>query len=154
MARTLITGMSGAGKSTLLAELARRGHKTVDTDDDGWESPHGFWNEPRMATLLATEPDLFVSGTVENQGLFYDRFDHVVLLTAPLRVLIARVSTRINNSYGHSPAERAEIRRYVTEVEPHLRAGATIELDGQLPTTELADLLERTVSGEAEPSGS
>ena len=66
MARTLITGMSGAGKSTLLVELARRGHNIVDTDYDGWEDPHGFWDEPRMTALLASESDLFVSGTVEN----------------------------------------------------------------------------------------
>jgi len=31
-----VTGMSGAGKSTVLAELARRGHAVVETDEGGW----------------------------------------------------------------------------------------------------------------------
>jgi predicted ATPase len=31
-----VTGMSGTGKSSALAELARRGHRVVDTDYGGW----------------------------------------------------------------------------------------------------------------------
>jgi hypothetical protein len=50
----LVTGMSGTGKSTVLAELRRRGHLTVDTDDDGWVLPAGTWDENRRAELLAT----------------------------------------------------------------------------------------------------
>lgn len=33
--------MSGTGKSTALVELARRGFRTVDTDEGGWSS----WSE-------------------------------------------------------------------------------------------------------------
>ena len=36
VAIVLVTGMSGTGKSTVLAELARRGHAVVDTDERGW----------------------------------------------------------------------------------------------------------------------
>ena len=86
MPRILVTGMSGAGKTTLLEELARRGHVTVDTDYDGWELPGAVWDEPRMDALLAGHADVIVSGTVENQGRFHDRFDHIVLLSAPLDV--------------------------------------------------------------------
>ena len=79
MPRILITGMSGAGKSTLLAELARRGHATVDTDHGGWtDGSGGPWDEARMTALLAARADVVVSGTVENQGRFYDRFEHVI----------------------------------------------------------------------------
>ena len=35
--RILLTGMSGTGKTTALAELARRGFRTVETDDPGWK---------------------------------------------------------------------------------------------------------------------
>lgn len=76
----------GAGKSTLLGELARRGHRTVDTDDDGWEPEGAVWDEGRMGELLAHHDDVVISGTVENQGCFYDRFEHVVLLSAPVEV--------------------------------------------------------------------
>jgi shikimate kinase len=134
--------MSGAGKSSLLAELASRGILTVDTDDDGWERADGLWDEPRMATLLSTHADVVVSGTVDNQGRFYDRFDHVVLLSAPVEVLIERVATRTTNPYGRSPEHQNEIRRYVADVEPLLRRGATVEFDGRRPLTGLADAVE------------
>jgi AAA domain len=90
--RIFVTGMSGTGKSTVLQELARRGFRTVDTDEGGWtewrDDDGGggyYWNEPRMDELLAGVGDapLFVSGTATNQGRFYPRFDAVVLLSAP-----------------------------------------------------------------------
>lgn len=136
--------MSGAGKSTILDELHRRGLRTVDTDHGGWELPDGTWDEPRMAGLLARHRDLVVSGTVENQVRFYDRFHHVVLLSAPLEVLLHRV-TRRTNPYGRTPEQRAEIARYVRTVEPLLRRGATVELDGRRKVSELADVVEDLV---------
>jgi shikimate kinase len=135
--------MSGAGKSTLLVEMSRRGHETIDTDYDGWTLPDGTWDEPRMAALLAQQIEVVVSGTVENQGSFYDRFDHVVLLSAPLGVLLDRVAQRSNNPYGKSAEHRTEIERYVAEVEPLLRRSASVELDGRRPVGELADTVEK-----------
>ena len=146
MPRALITGMSGTGKTTLLNELARRGHDTVDTDYDGWTLSNGLWDESRMAALLEDRRDLFVSGTVENQGLFYEKFEHIILLSAPTEVLIARVSARTNNPYGRSLAQQADIRKHVADVEPLLRAAATTALDGERPVIELADELERLVA--------
>lgn len=142
MARILITGMSGAGKSTLLEELALRGHLTVDTDADAWKLSDELWDEGRVARLLEENENIVVGGTVENQGKFYDRFDHIVLLSAPVEVLIDRLKDRTNNSYGKSAAEQVDVRRYVIEVEPLLRSGATLELDGRRPSAELAHLVE------------
>ena len=138
--------MSGAGKSTLLNELGRRGYSTVDTDYDGWTLPNGLWDEQRVAALLTEHRELFVSGTVENQAKFYEDFEHIVLLTAPTEVLIARVTARTNNPYGRSPAQQADIRRYVDDVEPLLRASATIVLDGERSVLDLADELERLIA--------
>ncbi|MFE6735531.1 AAA family ATPase [Microbacterium sp. NPDC057650] len=143
MARILVTGMSGTGKSTLLAELARRGHHTVDTDYEGWTTADGLWDEERMHALLQDHDDLIVQGTVENQGRFYDRFAHVVLLSAPIDVLLERVSRRANNPYGHSAEDQDEIRRNARDVEPLLRRGATIELDARRTIPDLADELEQ-----------
>jgi shikimate kinase len=147
VARVLVTGMSGAGKTTVLAELRRRGHRTVDTDHDGWTLPDGTWDEPRMSRLLARHADVVVSGTVDDQGRFYDRFEHVVLLSAPLPVLLERVRTRTGNPYGRTPEQRAEIARYVDTVEPLLRRGAGLELDGRRPVAELADAVEALLTG-------
>ncbi|PRX16422.1 shikimate kinase [Actinoplanes italicus] len=139
--------MSGAGKSTLLEELSRRGHRVVDTDYDGWTLPDGTWDEPRMSALLDDRDEVVVSGTVINQGTFYDRFDHVVLLSAPLDVLLERVANRANNPYGKTAEQQAEIKRYLDEVEPLLRRGATTELDGRRTVGELADSVERLLTG-------
>lgn len=142
MTRVLVTGMSGAGKSTLLAGLARRGRRVVDTDYGGWETPDGGWDVERMTRLLADHQDVVVSGTVDNQGRFYDRFDHVVLLTAPIEVLLDRVRTRTGNPYGRTVEQQEEIRRYTLEVEPLLRRGATVVLDACRPVEELVDVVD------------
>ena len=79
---------------------------------------------------------------MENQGRFYDRFDHVVLLSAPLDVLVERVTRRTNNPYGKIQEQLAEIERYVETVEPLLRRGASVEFDSQRPASQIADLIE------------
>jgi shikimate kinase len=138
--------MSGAGKTTLLGEMSGRGYRTVDTDYGGWTLPDGSWDEERMASLLGDQAEVVVSGTVANQGRFYDRFDHVVLLSAPLGTLLDRVGSRANNPYGKTAEQRAEIERHLAEVEPLLRGGATVELDGRRPVAELADEVERLLT--------
>lgn len=150
MARVLITGMSGTGKSTLLGELAARGYRTVDTDHDGWTNGRGGpWHVDRVTALLSAESTVAISGTSENQELFYDRFEHVVLLTAPVDVLIERVSARTNNPYGHTAEQQREIRGYVADVEPLLRQSATLELDARLPPSQLADIIAQLLEDPA-----
>lgn len=134
--------MSGAGKTTLLRELARRGLCTVDTDYDGWTLADGRWDENRISALLEQHSDVVVSGTVDNQVNFYDRFCHLVLLSVPVDVAIARVSARTDNPYGRTTAEQDEIVRNTEEIEPLLRESATLELGGRLSVPELADRVE------------
>ena len=143
----LVTGMSGTGKSSALAELARRGHRVVDTDYGDWieDGSERLWREDRIDALLTEHDDgvLFVSGCVPNQGKFYPRFDAVVLLSAPADVIVERVRTRDTNDYGKSDAERESILRDLAAVEPLLRAGATAEIDTRVSPAEVADELER-----------
>jgi dephospho-CoA kinase len=142
MSRVLVTGMSGVGKSTLLAGLARRGQTVVDTDYDGWVLQDGTWDEPRMQDLLDHADSVVVSGTVENQVLFYGYFDHVVLLSAPLETLLDRVKQRTANPYGNRAEEQREIAVYLDTVEPLLRRGATLELDGRAEPDALVAAVE------------
>ena len=142
--RTLITGMSGTGKSTVIAELGTRGFRAIDTDYNDWchwVTPPGereqdwIWREDRMKHLLenaGAEP-LFVAGCKSNQGKFYDRFEHIVLLSAPTELIVERITTRFNNPYGKDSRELADVLMYVETVEPLLRAGATLEIDTQIP---------------------
>jgi len=143
MKRVLITGMSGTGKSTVIQTLASRGYKAIDTDwDPAWErqtNSEWVWREDRIERLLDTEDAdaLFVSACVSNQGQFYDRFDHVVLLSAPEAVTVERLAGRTNNTYGKTPAQVDEVLGYKRTVEPLLRQGATVEIDTAIPLDEV-----------------
>jgi broad-specificity NMP kinase len=149
----LVTGMSGTGKSAALVELARRGHRVVDTDYGEYskEAPcsdgggtEQLWREDRIEALLDGHDDgmLFVSGCVSNQGKFYPRFDAVVLLTAPANVILERVASRESNAFGKRDAERDRILCDLATIEPLLRAGSTAEIDTRAPLDEVVDGLE------------
>jgi dephospho-CoA kinase len=152
MPKVLITGMSGTGKSTALQALGQRGHQVVDTDTDQWSywvsspdgSPDWIWREEAITRLLAgpQHGHLYVAGCKTNQGKFYSHFDHVVLLSAPAEVLLARISARDNNPYGKRPEERTLILHYLAEVEPRLRATSTIEIDASAPISQVVEQLE------------
>ncbi len=138
--------MSGTGKSTALAELARRGFRVVDTDEPGWKEPRDgdeVWREDRMAALLAEDDGrtLYVSGCVPNQGAFYDRFDAVVLLSAPADVILERIATRPTNGFGKSPEERARVLADLAETEPLLRTGCTDQIDATQPLDDVVGAL-------------
>ncbi len=145
--------MSGTGKSTLLAALASRGHAVLDTDEPGWIRWSGTEREPvwyleRIAAVLDGHRSgrLFVGGCVANQGALYHRFDAVVLLSAPLEVVLARVADRAN-PFGSTPADRAAIARDTATVEPVLRAGATHELVTTVPVADVVSALEAIAGG-------
>jgi dephospho-CoA kinase len=152
MPKVLVTGMSGTGKSAALQMLAERGHRVVDTDTDEWSRwitlPDGsadwIWREDAIASLLASHDHghLFVSGCKTNQGEFYPHFDHIVLLSAPADILIARITTRTSNPYGKRPEEQAQILQHLAEIEPQLRATATIEIDASAPLAKVVQQLE------------
>jgi dephospho-CoA kinase len=159
--KVLVTGMSGTGKSSALAELGRRGFRVVDTDSTEWSEwvplegdPVGewLWREDRMAELLASDDEstLYVSGCMSNQGRFYDRFDAIVLLSAPAGVILERVGGRTTNDYGRGPGERDRILADLASVEPLLRATCTHEIDASRPLEEIVGELESI--GRARPT--
>lgn len=130
----------------MVRELVARGYKAVDTDD-GWSEfqPDGRqrWREDAIQALLATEDAdvLFVAGCEENQVKFHPQFDHIVLLSAPIDILIDRVATRTSNSYGKAPEELRRIVDDVETVEPLLRRVA----DHEVRTTAALDEVVATI---------
>jgi broad-specificity NMP kinase len=140
--------MSGVGKSSVVRELTARGYQAVDTDD-GWCDvlPDGrqAWREDAVEQLLDTENAdvLFVAGYEEYPVRFHPRFDHIVLLTAPLDTLLERVATRTDNPYGKAPEERRRILEDLATVEPLLRRVATHEIRTTAPLEEVvAEVLD------------
>jgi len=140
----LVTGMSGTGKSAVLAELEGRGHEVVDTDYGEWvdeSGPERLWREERIAALLDEHAGgtLFISGCVANQGRFYPRFDAVVLLSAPLEVILERVTTRESNDFGKTDDEREKIVRDLEACRKELsgltrpRAAAPAAISSAMP---------------------
>lgn len=148
--------MSGTGKSSALQVLGTWGHRVVDTDSDEWSrwvtladgSKDWIWREDAIDDLLAGHEDghLFVAGCKTNQGKFYPRFDYVVLLSAPANILLDRIARRDNNPYGKRSEERASILRHLADVEPLLRATATVELDASAPLLVVVQQLQDLVS--------
>ncbi|MBK8560659.1 shikimate kinase [Candidatus Amarobacter glycogenicus] len=132
----------GDGQSTVVRELAARGYNAVDLDSPDWSeyrdvdgAAEWVWREDRIAFLLdsTSRGDLFVSGCASNQGKFAACFDHVVLLSAPVAVILERLLSRTTNDFGKDPAERVRILDDITHVEPLLRRTATLELDAAAP---------------------
>lgn len=142
--------MSGTGKSSVVRELAARGFKAVDTDD-GWSEPlpdgRQRWREDAIEALLATEDTgvLFVAGCEENQARFHARFDHIILLSAPLEVLMGRLAGRTSNPYGKAPEELSRIVDDVEAVEPLLRRVADHEVRTTIPLDEVVTAILRVV---------
>jgi len=150
----LVTGMSGTGKSSALAVLARHGHDTVDTDEPGWinqgQTPNGpepLWDLDRVGALLDRHRAgwLFIAGCVANQRALYDRFDAVVLLSAPIDVLLKRVTDRAN-PFGSTSEDRAKIASDLAAYQPLLRAGADYEIVTTAPIAEVVSALEQAAS--------
>lgn len=154
MKRILLTGMSGTGKSSIVHELVTRGYAAIDTDD-GWCEPQPdgrqLWREDAIEALLATEHAsvLFVAGCEENMVRFLPRFDHVVLLTAPLETLVDRLATRTNNPYGKRPEEFRRFLGDVWEVEPLLRDLADHEICTTASLDEVVATILRLVAARA-----
>ena len=132
--------MSGTGKTAVLHRLRHQSFDIVDTDLGPWkrwdEDTHDWlWDEPMMHALLAAHRDrpLAVSGCVPNQGRFYAAFDKVILLTAPLSAMRARVVQRRDNPFGQSDDEWDKVAQDTAMVVPLLRQGCDLEINTDRP---------------------
>ncbi len=144
--------MSGVGKSSVVARLRELGHEAVDLDEPGWSETRAdgewVWREDRVDALLAANDVdlLFVSGCAENQGRFHERFEHIVLLSAPPGTLVERLAARTNNPFGKDPSEREKVLRDQVAFEPLLRRSATSEIVTTAPLDDVVAEVLRIVS--------
>jgi dephospho-CoA kinase len=155
--------MSATGKSSVITALAALGHKAVDLDSSEYShwitvdatdtlTPEPgrdwVWQEDRVKELLSNEDagELFVSGCAENMGQFLPQFDHVILLSAPPAILVQRLTTRTNNSFGKQPHEVAQVLALQKSIEPLLRKLAGHEIDTSSPLNDVVGQVLRITS--------
>ena len=81
-----------------------------------------------------------------NQGAVYDRFEAVVLLSAPVDVILDRVADRAN-PFGSTAEDRTKIAKDLAAFEPLLRAGADREIVTTAPVPEVVATLEQVAGG-------
>lgn len=164
MPRVLITGMSGAGKSAVIAELAARGYRAHDLDTPEWsewidsdpaddltpaDTKDWVWRQDRVRALLSEPFDgmLFIGGCARNMGQFYALIDTVILLSAPVATIMARLKARMADAYGHTEEERRKVAALIATVEPLLRTSADHEIDTRKPVGVAVDQILRLVHG-------
>ncbi|MHB8658571.1 MAG: hypothetical protein ACYC91_11555 [Solirubrobacteraceae bacterium] len=116
-------------------------------DSQAPDGPEPLWHLERIGGLLDRHQAgwLFIAGCVANQSALYDRFDAVVLLSAPVDVLLERVTERAN-PFGSSAEDRAKIASDLATYEPLLRAGADHEIVTTAPIAEVVSALEQVAS--------
>jgi shikimate kinase len=162
MKRVLITGMSGTGKSAVIGELAARGYEAHDLDTSKWsqwidvdpsdsQTPargkDWVWQEDRVRALLLRPRSmpLFVSGCAENMGHLLHLIDEIVLLSAPVVTVMARLAARPGGRYGSGEDDRRKVRELMATIEPRLRELASHEIDTQRSTAATVDAVIRAV---------
>lgn len=160
MKRVLITGMSGTGKSAVAQELAARGHRALDLDTPEWSEwidaasaddltpaagKDWVWREARVRELLSGPGDgtLFISGCASNMHRLYRLIDCIILLVAPVDTIMARLTQRAADGYGHEAEERRKVVELISAVEPLLRQAADAEIDTRKPVAATVDEILR-----------
>ena len=159
MKRIYITGMSGTGKSSVIERLQSRGFTAIDTDYNDWcelsiseDGPEWILREDRLHEFLKASSisSLFISGCSSNQTKFYKFFDHIVLFSASLEVILKRVAQRASNPYGKNETERTEIIRNFEHIQPLLKKNADVEIDtATMSIDEITDTLIKLASDQA-----
>lgn len=156
MKRLLITGMSATGKSSVIKELSARGFDALDLDTPQWshwveaeaadtltpaKGKDWVWREDRVRELLVAprERPLFVGGCAENMKRLFPCIDRIVLLSAPLPTILARLAQRGPGAYGYLEEEREKVVALILTVEPLLRESADVEIATTRSVSETAD---------------
>ncbi|OCC03312.1 shikimate kinase [Labrys sp. WJW] len=162
MKRILITGVSGTGKTSVIRELMARGHQAYDLDTPEWshwvpaapgddltpaQGEDWVWQLDKVEALLSrsTPGPLSVSGCAENMAGLFPLFDAIVLLSAPLPTIMARLAARAGSGYGHAEEERRKVAALITAIEPLLRQSADFEIDTRQPVQATVDALLRFI---------
>ncbi len=162
----LITGVSCAGKSTIARHLLGLGFNAYDTDciknlsawtdiktgecindvqwssSDEWEGKYDWlWNKEYLKTMLDnTKSNIaFFCGSSSNQALFYDYFNLIFLLEVDDDLIIERLKTQREHSFGSNPGELEIILNWYKDFQEKTKKAGAIVLDAKNTTLEIVD---------------
>ena len=88
---------------------------------------------------------LFVAGCEENQVRFHPRFDHIILLSAPIRTMMQRLADRTGNSFGKTNGDLGRVLSDTENIEPLLRRAADREIITTVPLEDVVRAILRVV---------
>jgi len=173
--KILITGISGSGKSTIIAELAQRGHQTIDLDTSNtcvWvnketeeettyqEGAGPEWIEkhrwqvvtPRLINLISSfssEKNIYVSGKVARKQLneMLEIFDTIYLLKPESSIIDERLTTRTSNvnNFAKNKDEREVITKNRDKFEKACLEAGALPLDNQGTLEEVIEILTNSL---------
>lgn len=157
MAAYFITGESGTGKSSVAKELRRRGYLAYDADRtlayhadresskpitkqlEHYAQTAWLWNADRLHAILATNQDVFLTGSSDNQREFYPLFARIFVLTIDATTLRQRLQNRRPGDYGMHPEELQEILRTFEGFTRQIIADGAIPIDATQPLATVVD---------------
>ncbi|MBC7707608.1 AAA family ATPase [Polaromonas sp.] len=162
-----ITGPSGAGKSTVASELIRRGYQAYDADKhlcvwfnnetgkqvdyphnkrdrgDEWQQHHSIkMVKERVATIArnAGNDVVFICGIAPNDlEVAKEYFDKVVCLLIDKQLMIKRVTTRDNNTYGHDSDQLNIMQQWYDRTVNKYQDHGAVMIDASKPINEVVD---------------
>jgi len=160
----LIEGVSGTGKTSVAIELQRRGYHVIHGDrelaykgdpqtgepldasalkqrisDVAFGHEHHLWDFDKVKSLAAdrSHPISFFCGGSRNFHRFVDLFDAVFVLDVDLDTLNRRLTSRPEDEFGATPAEReVVVRLHATKEDIPKNA---ISIDATVPLARVVD---------------
>jgi len=168
-----VTGISGAGKSTVRGELARRGYRAFDTDEDeiaqwthrvtGVVTPllveahrtpeflsENEWRaEPERVRRLADESaghTVFLCGHVGNEDDVWSYFDEVLFLSIDQATMERRLATRTTHTFGTKPHELELLLAWHAVIDDYYMRRGAIMVDASPAAVRVVDEILRTLA--------
>ncbi|MBP6931389.1 MAG: AAA family ATPase [Candidatus Pacebacteria bacterium] len=153
MKKYYITGMAGSGKSTIARMLTQNNISAIDIDDhdlsrwvnketgevvqrqpgvdkDFFKNNASALDIERLFRMIEErEGSVFVVGLADNQKDFMNKFDKVFLLRCDPSVLIQRINSRNDNSFGKDEEARNMILRGYEKFENRMMDLGAIPID-------------------------
>jgi broad-specificity NMP kinase len=160
-----ITGIAGTGKTTLAHELGKKGIKTISIDEvpdlcywinkdngkkveyeavlnkDFIDSHVWICDTEKLKDLTKGDEKIYVFGISENQGVYLNLFDKVILLQCKPETFIKRIRERKDNDFGKDKGAQDYLLDTYKWFENDMMQKGAIPLNVDRPLSEVIDII-------------